>query len=88
MTVVDIPAQTFMDNLVSQAKPIDFITGMSKSLVFGMLIGLIACSNGLRVSGGAAGVGRATTQTVVQSIVCIVIADLIFTVLFFVLNLN
>jgi phospholipid/cholesterol/gamma-HCH transport system permease protein len=88
VTVVGIPGQTFIDNLLQQAKTVDFLTGMVKSLVFGLLIGLIACTNGLRVSGGAAGVGKATTETVVQSIVCIVIADLIFTVLFFALNLN
>lgn len=88
VTVVDIPGQTFWDNLMEQAKPIDFITGMTKSLIFGLLIGLIACSNGMRVTGGAAGVGKATTQTVVQSIVCIVIADMIFTILFFALKLN
>lgn len=85
--VVGIPGQTFIDNLLVQAKSIDFITGMTKSLVFGMLIGVVACTNGLRVTGGAAGVGKATTQTVVQSIVCIVIADLIFTVIFYALKL-
>jgi phospholipid/cholesterol/gamma-HCH transport system permease protein len=88
ITAVGIPGQTFVDNLLEQAKPIDFVTGMLKSVVFGLLVGLIACTNGLRVTGGAAGVGKATTQTVVQSIVCIVIADLIFTVLFFALGLN
>jgi phospholipid/cholesterol/gamma-HCH transport system permease protein len=86
--VVGIPGQTFIDNLYEQAKPIDFVTGMIKSVVFGLLIGLIACTNGLRVTGGAAGVGNATTRTVVQSIVCIVIADLLFTVVFYVLRLN
>lgn len=88
VTVVGIPGQTFYDNLLQQAKSVDFLTGMVKSVVFGLLIGLIACTNGLRVTGGAAGVGKATTETVVQSIVCIVIADLIFTVIFFALNLN
>ena len=88
VTFVGIPGQTFIDNLLQQAKTVDFLTGMVKSLVFGLLIGLIACSNGLRVTGGAAGVGKATTETVVQSVVCIVIADLIFTVLFFALDLN
>jgi phospholipid/cholesterol/gamma-HCH transport system permease protein len=88
VAVVGIPGQTFVDNLLEQAKPVDFVTGMLKSVVFGLLIGLIACSNGLRVTGGAAGVGQATTRTVVQSVVCIVIADLLFTVVFFALRLN
>ncbi|CAN5738166.1 ABC transporter permease [soil metagenome] len=88
VVALDIPASTFIDNLLQQAKGIDFITGFSKSVVFGGLIGLIACTNGLRVTGGAAGVGRATTDTVVQSVVAIVIADLIFTAIFFAWRLN
>ena len=51
-----------------------------------MLIGLIACANGLKVTGGAAGVGRATTNTVVESVVAVVIADLLFTAVFFALG--
>lgn len=83
-----IPSIVFWDNLLSQAKLIDFMTGFAKSFVFGGLIGLIACTNGLRVTGGAAGVGKATTSTVVQSVVAIVIADLIFTAIFFAFDLN
>jgi len=56
---------------------------VGKGTIFGLLIGLIACNNGLRVTGGAAGVGAATTNTVVQSIVAIVVADLIFTGVFY-----
>jgi len=52
-----------------------------------MLIGVIACTNGLKVTGGAAGVGNATTQTVVQCVVAIVIADLVFTAIFYALKL-
>lgn len=80
---LDIPTATFMDNLLDQAKLIDFATGLGKAAVFGALIGLIACTNGLKVTGGAAGVGKATTDTVVQSVVAIVFADLIFTYVFF-----
>ena len=83
-----VPAQQFWDNMLEQAKPLDFYTGFIKAGVFGLLIGLIACTNGLRVTGGAEGVGRATTATVVQSVVCIVIADLVFTYLFVVWGLT
>jgi phospholipid/cholesterol/gamma-HCH transport system permease protein len=85
---LDLSSQTFLDGVRDQAKSIDFITGLLKSLVFGFLIGLIACNNGLRVTGGAAGVGKATTDTVVQSVVAIVIADLLFTAIFFAWKLN
>lgn len=80
---LDLSFQTFFDGVTDQAKSIDFVTGIVKSSVFGFLIGLIACNNGLRVSGGAAGVGKATTDTVVQSVVAIVIADMLFTAIFF-----
>jgi len=87
VAVLDIPYTTFMTNLLTQAKPVDFATGVAKSTVFGLLIGLIACTNGLSVEGGAAGVGKATTYTVVQSVVAIVIADLAFTAVFFAVKL-
>lgn len=86
-TVLDIPYATFMTNLLNQAKQVDFLTGVGKGTVFGLLIGVIACLNGLKVSGGAAGVGRATTSTVVQSVVAVIIADLAFTAVFYALKL-
>jgi len=87
ITVLDIPYDTYMDNMLQQAKMVDFWTGVAKGAVFGTLIGIIACANGLRVTGGAAGVGRATTYTVVECIVAIVVADLVFTAIFFALEL-
>ena len=56
--------------------------------MFGLILASIACYNGLRVNGGAAGVGKATTDTVVQTIVTIVIADLMFTAFFYQLGWN
>lgn len=85
--VLDVPLTTYIQNTLLQAKPVDFVTGTLKAMVFGLLIGLIACGNGLKVTGGAAGVGNATTATVVQSVVAIVIADLVFTAIFYALKL-
>lgn len=87
MLVLGIPYSTFMHNLLQQVKPVDFYTGVIKGGIFGLLIGVIACGNGLKVTGGAAGVGRATTNTVVESIVAIIIADMIFTAIFYALDL-
>lgn len=87
IVVLEIPYETYMDNMLMQAKQVDFWTGVAKGAVFGTLIGIIACTNGLRVTGGAAGVGRATTYTVVECIVAIVVADLVFTAIFFALEL-
>jgi phospholipid/cholesterol/gamma-HCH transport system permease protein len=65
----------------------DYITGLIQGGVFGLLIGLIACYEGLNVRGGAEGVGRATTMTVVYSIVAIVLAASACTVIFYVFGL-
>jgi phospholipid/cholesterol/gamma-HCH transport system permease protein len=85
--VLDVPYATYVQNTLDQVKPIDFLTGVVKATVFGGLIGLISCYNGLKVTGGAMGVGRATTQTVVQCVVAIVIADLVFTAVFYAFKL-
>jgi len=87
VTQLEIPYATYMSNMVEQVKLADFLSGFVKGGVFGLLIGLIACYNGLRVTGGAAGVGNATTSTVVQSVVAIIFADLVFTAIFFALGM-
>lgn len=86
LLVLDIPSATYIDNTINQVAPRDFLTGLVKAGVFGMLIGLIACTNGLKVTGGAAGVGNATTRTVVESVVAIIFADLLFTAIFYALG--
>ena len=65
----------------------DYFTGLLKGAVFGLLIAGLACYEGLNVSGGAEGVGRATTTTVVKSIVCLIGADCIFAIIFYRLEL-
>jgi phospholipid/cholesterol/gamma-HCH transport system permease protein len=61
----------------------DFTTGLFKAAVFGMLISALACFLGLRVTGGAQGVGVATTRTVVLTIVALITVDLMFTAVFY-----
>ncbi len=80
---LDIPSQVYIDLTIEALDVDDFFTGLFKACVFGILIGVIACYNGLSVAGGAAGVGRATTNTVVHSIVAIIISDMIFTTVFY-----
>jgi phospholipid/cholesterol/gamma-HCH transport system permease protein len=60
----------------------DLFSGIGKSMFFAYFIGIIACYNGLRVTGGADGVGRATTTTVVAASITILIADFFLTKLF------
>ena len=61
----------------------DFVSGLVKSAVFGATLSIIACHLGLRVRGGAQGVGEATTKTVVYTIVALTFIDLAFTAVFF-----
>ena len=65
----------------------DFITGLAKAGVFGVVISSLACYLGLGVTGGAQGVGRATTRTVVLTIVALITIDLVFNAVFFYLGL-
>lgn len=86
--LLDIPSGIYINNTLEQLQLADFLTGMWKAGVFGLILSSIACYNGLAVTGGAAGVGKATTYTVVHSVVAIIFADLIFTAIFFKLGWN
>jgi phospholipid/cholesterol/gamma-HCH transport system permease protein len=69
--------QTYYEHGVDRLKTIDIWHGLEKSCVFGLLIGAIGCYQGFQVKGGAEGVGRATTQSVVSSIMLVITADAI-----------
>lgn len=53
----------------------DILGGLVKPIVFGMIIGLVACYRGLNTTGGTAGVGKSTTSAVVVASINIIIAD-------------
>jgi phospholipid/cholesterol/gamma-HCH transport system permease protein len=61
----------------------DFYTGIIKSVVFGMTISMIGCHMGLKTRGGAEGVGKATTLSVVTSFILIILFDCLLTGLFY-----
>ena len=56
----------------------DLMHGLSKSAIFAVLIALVGVINGALVTGGAEGVGRMTTRSVVHAISAIVVTDMIF----------
>jgi len=60
----------------------DIITGILKSLMFGLLIGAIACYRGLTVKGGAAGVGTSTTSSVVTAITTVIGFDTVYNIIY------
>src|SRR5690349_4447243 len=61
----------------------DIVTGLIKSVMFGITITAVGCQEGLSTGAGAEQVGRSTTRAVVMSIFLVVLVDLVFTGLFF-----
>jgi phospholipid/cholesterol/gamma-HCH transport system permease protein len=73
----------YLSRTFEQIKTQDFMTGLIKAAVFGTIISGLACYLGLGVTGGAQGVGVATTRTVVLTIVFLILVDLMFTAGFY-----
>ena len=73
----------FMKTIREWMEPWDLMIGTIKALVFGMTFALISCYRGFHASGGARGVGRATTSAVVISSVMIFVLDYILTAIMF-----
>ena len=61
----------------------DIVTGLIKSVMFGITITAVGCHEGLSTGAGAEQVGRSTTRAVVVSIFMVILVDLVFTTLFF-----
>ena len=61
----------------------DIVTGLLKSVMFGITITAVGCHEGFSTSGGAEEIGRSTTRAVVISIFAVIMVDLIFTAIFF-----
>ena len=78
-----IGAQTYFDRSVQALVMDDVVTGLVKAAVFGLIIGNVGVFEGYHVRGGAEGVGRATTQSVVSAIFLIIVADAVFTAIFY-----
>jgi phospholipid/cholesterol/gamma-HCH transport system permease protein len=82
-TALDFTTSGFIARAAERATVWDLATGLIKSVVFAWLIITIACQRGLSVTGGAEGVGNATTQSVVWSLLMMLVANAILTSLFF-----
>ncbi|MFQ5680456.1 MAG: MlaE family ABC transporter permease, partial [Candidatus Omnitrophota bacterium] len=64
----------------------DLFSGLIKAFFFGMIISIVGCFEGLNAKGGAEGVGKVTTSSVVISFLAIIAADCFWTFLFYVLG--
>ena len=73
---------TYVENTWNFITSGDVITGLIKAAVFGLIVTLMGCYHGYTASGGARGVGRATTNAVVSAAVLVFAADFVLTSLF------
>src|SRR6266542_2584446 len=78
---VGIAAGYYMANMVRWTRNRDIIMGLSKAFCFGILIVFISCQKGLSAREGAVGVGRATTEAVVNSSLAVLICNFFLTML-------
>jgi phospholipid/cholesterol/gamma-HCH transport system permease protein len=74
----------YMHQVITSLTFKDVLTGTGKTPVFGLIIALVACYNGLRATGGADGVGRVTTHTVVAASILILISNFFLTKFFYI----
>lgn len=76
----DMPPVDYFSPLPAQITYFDVISGLTKAFFFGLLIITIACYKGLSTSGGAQGVGKSTTTSVVLTYVCILLCNFFLTI--------
>jgi phospholipid/cholesterol/gamma-HCH transport system permease protein len=67
----------FLENGLNGVRFSDYVPPVMKTAVFGLIIGLISCFQGMRTTGGTAGVGRSTTSSVVLSSLFVILADVV-----------
>jgi phospholipid/cholesterol/gamma-HCH transport system permease protein len=80
---LNLPASLYWNDVLSSLTLADVASGIGKAFFFGYFIAIVGCYNGLTTSGGADGVGRATTNTVVLASILVLISDFFLTKLFY-----
>ena len=83
ITALDISPDAFIQQITGSLFLRDIVSGIIKSFFFAWIITVIAVFKGIQFSGGAVGVGRAITESVVNSLVGIIVLDLIFNLLIY-----
>jgi phospholipid/cholesterol/gamma-HCH transport system permease protein len=80
---LEFNAASYLSNTFEFLETQDVVSGLVKAAVFGFIIALMGCYHGFNSSGGAQGVGRATTNAVVSSLILILVANYFITESFF-----
>ena len=75
----NIPMSFFLNTALDTGSIRDFLSGLIKAPFFGAIIAIVGCHYGLTTRGGTAGVGMATTRSVVAVSTCVLVADFFLT---------
>lgn len=76
----------YFHNVMTSIELRDIVMGMIKSLAFATIVVQVGCLEGFRVHGGSDAVGRSTTTAVVRSTFLVIVADAVFTTIFYLLG--
>jgi phospholipid/cholesterol/gamma-HCH transport system permease protein len=87
MRSLGFPWITYVNQVQSAVTVSDLLSGLVKSLAYGIVVAAIGCLRGLQTTTGASAVGRSTTSAVVSGIVLIAIVDGLFAVIFYALGI-
>ena len=79
---LDVSYDVFINRLVDAIQLSSYLSGIAKAPVFAAIIAIVGCYQGFGVTGSADSVGRQTTQSVVQAIFLVILADAIFSIAF------
>lgn len=79
----DVPAGYFYETYVDELAPLNYISSIVKATIFGVLVGVIGCYQGINTEHGTEAVGVSTTETVVATSICVIVADFYLTMAFF-----
>jgi phospholipid/cholesterol/gamma-HCH transport system permease protein len=79
---IGITPDLFVQRLQEAVTPVEFYIGIAKAPFMALIIGLVACNEGLKVGGSAESLGRHTTSSVVKSIFLVIVVDGFFAVFF------
>jgi phospholipid/cholesterol/gamma-HCH transport system permease protein len=83
VTTLHLDPVFYVVNSVDAVEQKDLFTGLLKALIFGGVVGTVGCFYGIQVEGGAEGVGKATTKSVVTSLTCMLAMDALLTALIY-----
>jgi phospholipid/cholesterol/gamma-HCH transport system permease protein len=84
---LDFPLVTYVNRVVEATSLGDFVGGLFKAFIFGIVVAAVGCLRGLQTGKGAGAVGESTTSAVVSGIVLIAFIDGIFAVAFYAMGI-